>query len=191
MADSDSDARWGCVIGRFQPFHNDHLTLVQEAFEFHGRVIVAVTNADPSWQVSVREAPHRHLATSNPFTFWQRHELICAALDGVVPPDSLRIVPFAIHDASLWRFYLRDDAVCWLRNRGPWEARKASDLATRYEVHQIPGCRPEVTGTRIRQLLAEGNPEWRTMVPPGVAVLVEQWRADGLICFFNGSDDDS
>ncbi len=185
MAASTSDALWGCVVGRFQPFHNDHLTLVSEAYWFHGRVIVAVTNADPTRQVAVREAPHRHLPLSNPFTFWQRHELIRAALVDVVPLESLRIVPFAIHDASLWQFYLPDNVQCWVRNRGPWERRKAGDLATRYSVHEVPAVTSEVSGTRVREMLAGANPLWREMVPRRVADLIDQWLADGSIRFEN------
>jgi cytidyltransferase-like protein len=177
-----SFARWGCVIGRFQPFHLDHLSLVEEAYRFHGRVVVAVTNADPTWQVEVPEAPHRHLDSANPFTFWQRCELIRVALADVVSTESLRIVAFPIHDVSLWPLYLPNDpceVTCWVRDRGVWEERKVEELRRRYEVTTLPPVVDEVSGTRIRELLAANDPKWRTMVPAPVADLIHQWMLEG------------
>ncbi len=171
--------RWGCVIGRFQPFHRDHFTLVNAAFQTHGHVVVGVTNADPTWQVEVREAPHRHLDRSNPFTFWQRCELIRAALGGVVSTESLRIVPFPIHDHALWRHYLPHDVECWVRDRGVWEVRKAEELRRHYPVRTLPAVADEVSGTRIRELLAADDPAFRAMVPTAVADLIDRWVLDG------------
>jgi nicotinamide mononucleotide adenylyltransferase len=174
--------RWGCVIGRFQPFHRDHFTLVTAVFQTHGRVIVAVTNADPTWRVEVPEAPHRHLDDSNPFTFWQRCELIRAALADVVPTESLRIVPFPMHDLGLWPFYLPDDPgeiVCWVRDRGPWEARKIDDLRRYFEVRTLPAVNDEVSGTRIRAMLAADDPGWRDLVPTAVGGLIDEWLLEG------------
>lgn len=206
MSDFASRASWGCVIGRFQPFHQDHFTLVTEAYQHHGRVIVAITNADPTWQVSVREAPHRHLPASNPFTYWQRHEMICAALKGIVPADALRIVPFPMHDQSLWPFYLPGDVECWVRNRGAWEERKIEELRSRFVVRVVSAVPGEVSGTEVRRRLAssghsqtheavhEATPEatreatreatdadmlWRALVPGPVADCIERWLLDG------------
>jgi cytidyltransferase-like protein len=170
---------WGCVVGRFQPFHNDHLSLVEEAYRFHGRVIVAVTNADPTWRVSVPQAPRRHLPQANPFSFWQRCELIAAALANIVPSHALRIIPFPIHDASLWDHYLPgdgEDIVCWVRDRGPWEERKIADLGARFVVRTLPAVVAEVSGSQVRELLADGDPRWRDLVPPPVAALLDRWR---------------
>jgi nicotinamide mononucleotide adenylyltransferase len=179
MSSPASRARWGCVIGRFQPFHRDHFTLVEAAFEDHGRVIVAISGADPTWQVEVSEAPHRHLGGSNPFTFWQRAELIRAALADVIPMESLRIMPFPIHRVALWPHYLPDDVECWVRDRGAWEARKIQELQRRYRVRVLPAVGDEVSGTKIRELLTANDPAWRDFVPRGVAGLIDQWLLDG------------
>ena len=179
MANPTPRDRWGCVVGRFQPFHRDHLSLVTEAHRYHGRVIVAVTNADPTWQVEVCEAPHRHLHSANPFSFWQRSELIQAALVDLIPAESLRIVPFPIHDPSLWPHYLPTDVDCWVRDRGAWEARKVEELHRRYLVTTLPAVVHEVSGTRVRELLLTNDPAWRELVPNAVAVLIDQWLGDG------------
>ncbi len=181
MLSPDSDAPWGCVIGRFQPFHNDHLSLVVEAYRCHGQVVVGVTNADPTWFVPVQESPRRHLQASNPFTFWQRSELIRAALVEEIPTESLRIVPFPIHDVALWPSYLPENVVCWVRDRGAWETRKSAELAGRFSVRTIPAVVSETSGTRIRELLAADDPAWRELVPRPVAVLINQWRLVGSL----------
>jgi nicotinamide mononucleotide adenylyltransferase len=174
-----SQTPWGCVIGRFQPFHNDHYSLVNEAYHHHGRVVVAVTNADPTWQTSVPEAPHRHLDAANPFTFWQRHDLIAASLADTIAPQALRIVPFPMHNAALWRFYIPDDSECWVRERGPWERRKIDELSRSYRMHALPAVASDVSGSQIREMLSDDNPAWRSFVPQPAVTLIEQWQRDG------------
>ena len=181
MATPEQPVPWGCVIGRFQPFHNDHLSLVSEAFQSRGRVIIGITNPDKTQQLSVPEAPHRHLSAANPFTFWQRLELVSAALAGVVAPDCLRIVPFPIHDVGLWSSYLPDRTECWVRERGRWEARKTQNLRARYQVQTRPPVVEEVSGTQIRALMATGDRSWHAFVPPAVSNLIERWLAEGTL----------
>ena len=187
MREIDESTPWGCVVGRFQPFHNDHLSLVEEAFAHHGRVIVAVTNADPSWRFPVSEAPHRHLSAANPFTYPQRCELIRAALAGI-PVDRLRITPFPLHDPNRWEQHLASSAVCWVRDRGPWETRKIADLSSRYRVHVPPSnlSSPSslsnlstISGSKIRDLMRNRDSSWRSMVPSSVAHLIDGWLCDG------------
>lgn len=170
---------WPCVVGRFQPFHRDHLSLVQQAADDGGRVIVAVTNVEMSWRVPVAESAHRHLDEANPFTYWQRVEMVLAATAGIVAPEQLRITPFPIHDPSAWDAYLPAATECWVRNRGPWEQEKIRLLESRYVVHVLDEVSEEVTGSRIRRRLAEGDASWRDDVPPAVATLIERWQRAG------------
>lgn len=176
MPAEDRLVPWPCVIGRFQPFHRDHLSLVEHAAAEHGRVIVAVTNVEASWRVPTAEAPHRHLDESNPFTYWQRAEMVAAATSGIVAPGQLRITPFPIHDPSVWEAYLPPSTECWVRDRGPWEQRKARLLATRYPVRTLAAVRQEVSGSDIRRRLALGDESWREDVPAPVAALICRWR---------------
>lgn len=192
MPTSDVIRPWGCVVGRFQPFHNDHLSLVKTVYSARGRVIVAVTNADPTWGVPVSEAPHRHQDDANPLTYWQRMELIRAALRGIVPTGSYRIVPFPIHDPTRWGHYLPAQTHCWVRSRGEWEERKLRDLATRFEVQATPVTNPTpVSGTAVRAALVTGNPAWEADVPGPVARLLKRWMIDGTLDLHAGRADDS
>jgi cytidyltransferase-like protein len=167
---------WPCVVGRFQPFHRDHLSLVQQAAAEGGRVIVAVTNVEAAWRVAVPAAAHRHLDEANPFTYWQRVEMVLAATHGLVAPEQIRITPFPIHDPSEWDAYLPAATECWVRDRGPWEQHKIRLLASRYAVRVPDSVTEEVTGSDIRRRLAAGDETWRDAVPSTVAELIERWQ---------------
>ncbi len=172
---------WGCVTGRFQPFHNDHLQLVNEVVAEQGRVIVAITNAEPSWRVPVPDAPHRHLDVANPFTYWQRAEMIHAALLPVIDPRCFRVVPFPLHNPEHWDHYVPLGVTCWVRDRGSWEASKSRALGERYAVRLAPRRVSEVSGTEIRRLLTQGDPAWKAMVPEGVVSLMKQWQLERTV----------
>ena len=181
MVFDDSPAPWACVIGRFQPFHRDHLSLTEAVVASGCRLIVAITNAEPSWRVPFVEAPHRHTDAANPFTYWQRAELVRAALQPLGVFEDVRITPFPIHEPGLWSSYLPEGAECWVRARGPWESRKLRDLATRFPVRSVPAVSGEVSGTSIRRRMGAGDRSWTLDVPPEVAALIETWMADGSL----------
>jgi nicotinamide-nucleotide adenylyltransferase len=190
MEPSDRSVSLGCVVGRFQPFHRDHLTLVEQALAEHGHVVVAVTNADPSWRVPVEEAPHRHTANANPFSYEQRVEMILAATVLIAPPDSITVVPFPIQDKTRWLEILPAETHCWVRQRGPWEQRKIAELSRVFHVRSVPAVPSEVSGSVIRRLLATGDESWRDLVVPRVADLITQWRDKGMVSFTSETPSD-
>lgn len=181
MVFDDPPAPWACVIGRFQPFHRDHLSLIDVVVASGRRLIVAITNVELSWRVPISEAPHRHTDAANPFTYRQRAELVRAALQPLGLMDATHITPFPIHDPRLWSSYLPQGTECWVRARGPWETRKMRELATQYPVRSIPGVPCEVSGTSIRRRMREGDWSWTLDVPAEVARLIEAWLADGSL----------
>ncbi len=181
MVFDDSSAPWACVIGRFQPFHRDHLTLAEAVMASGCRLIVAITNAEPSWRVPIDEAPHRHTDEANPFTYRQRSELVRAALQPLGVVEDVLVTPFPIHDPRLWSSYLSQGTECWVRARGPWENRKMRELASQFPVRSVPAVPCEVSGTSIRRRMREGDWSWTLDVPAEVARLIEAWLADGSL----------
>lgn len=178
MVFDDSSAPWACVIGRFQPFHRDHLSLAEAAVASGRRLIVAITNAELSWRVPIDEAPHRHTEAANPFTYWQRAELVRAALQPLGLMERARVTPFPIQEPKLWSSYLPEGTECWVRARGPWETRKMRELASRFPVRSVPAVPCEVSGTSIRHRMRLGDRSWTLDVPPEVGGLIETWMAD-------------
>jgi cytidyltransferase-like protein len=182
MWNDQRSASWGCVTGRFQPFHRDHLELVRQAAEHHGRVIIGITNGDVRARRATPEAPHRHLTEANPFSYWQRLEMILAATAELVPVP-VRVTPFPMHDLEVSGQYVPAETECWVRIRGPWEARKADELALLFPVRRLDPLPSEVSGTEIRRRLAVGDPRWRDDVPAGVATLIDGWIKHGDVHF--------
>ena len=54
----------GIVLGRFQPFHNGHAYLVEQALARFEKVTIAVGSAQDEWTVD------------NPFSFEERKDMI-------------------------------------------------------------------------------------------------------------------
>ncbi len=174
QSDVWGDELWGCIVGRFQPFHRDHLSLLEQVLSERGRVIVAITNAEPSWRVPVASAPHRHLDEANVLSFHHREAMVWAAT-AHLDPDLIRVTPFPIHDAARWDAYLPRQVECWVRDRGPWEREKVRLLASCYGVRLVDPVVDEVSGTSIRQRLFAGDDTWQDDVPPAVARLLLDW----------------
>ncbi len=182
---------WGCVIGRFQPFHRDHLSLAEAVLESGQLLVVAITNAEPSWRVPTPEAPHRHTDAANPFNFWQRAELVRAGVHALGVVEGVRVIPFPMHEPKLWSSYLPLGTECWVRDRGPWESRKMRELASQYSVRAVPTAPGEVSGTSIRRRMREGDRSWTLDVPSGVAALIDSWTQIGSLVLSSGAGEDS
>lgn len=160
-----------CVTGRFQPVHADHLRLFRLALGTAGRLVVGVTNPDPGARRPEPGSSHRHRDDANPFTYFERLELLIAALgstEGVGPElsERVRIVPFDLGRPEHWPHYVPLSAAQYVGVYGPWEREKTRRLAAGgYRVVQIPGDEgTRRTSTAIRQALRAGR-GWEPLVP--------------------------
>lgn len=156
----------GLFLGRFQPFHLGHLDVVRRLAERHDEVVVALGSANVS-----------HSA-SNPFTAGERVAMVHGALREagvanalVVPvPDVGRNAVWVSHVESLVpRFGV-------LYTNNPLMARlfgEAGRAVAPAPFHE----RDRYEGTRVRRLMVEGG-DWRALVPPAVAAVVDE--CDGV-----------
>lgn len=154
----------GLFVGRFQPFHNGHLFAVKWILEREEEVVVAIGSPQ-----------HSHTAR-NPFTLGERIEMVTAALrdEGLLDRVYIAAVPDTNGVHSLWVPLVE---ACTPR----FERVYTNDKLTRllfeergYPVHPIPlHDRERLEGTRIRRLIAEAG-DWRGLVPPAVARLIEE-----------------
>lgn len=153
-----------CVTGRFQPVHEDHLRLFRMGLAERGRLIVGITNPDASTLRPEAGSAHRHRQDANPFTYWERCELLLAALDR---DPRVVIVPFDLARPELWAGYVPLDAVQYVGRGGPWEAEKARRLAAAgYRVIEAaPGPGARRSSTEIRAAMRAGG-DWEGLVPP-------------------------
>lgn len=161
-----------CVTGRFQPVHGDHLRLFRTALAAGDRLVVAVTNPDPGSRRAERTSEHRHRADANPFTYYERVELLTAALAGEewLGPEraaGVRIVPFDLARPEHWSHYVPLSAVQYVGVYGPWEREKVRRLAAGgYRVVEVPGEEStRRTASAIRSAVRDGQ-DWEHLVPP-------------------------
>ena len=167
-----------CVTGRFQPVHADHLNLFRRALLDCGRLVVGITNPDPGTLRAEPSSAHRHLSAANPFTYFERLELLAAALaspEGVGPAAAaqVRVVPFDLGRPEHWPTYVPLSAVQYVGVSADWERAKARRLAAAgYRVVEVPGDpATRRSATDVRTALRRGN-GWEQLVPPATVALL-------------------
>jgi nicotinamide-nucleotide adenylyltransferase len=171
---------WGCVHGRFQPFHGGHLEYVLRARQRCERLIIGITAADPTAVRKEDTNPHRHEPASNPFTYFERLLMIRDALlaEGLQARDFV-FTPFPVHEPGLIGHYVPGGTVHFVRVYSRWEEEKVRRLRAEGFLVQVldPGEEKKVSGTEIRHLMCEGLP-WKHLVPLTTAKIVRRILAE-------------
>jgi nicotinamide-nucleotide adenylyltransferase len=163
------------IHGRFQPFHNGHLEYLMLALERCETLLVGITNPDPTQTAEEKTSDHRHLAESNPYTFFERLLMIReTVIDQAIPLARVVFIPFPVNLPDLWRYYVPPDVVHYVRVFSPWEQAKVERLRGHgYQVQVLqPGASKEIEATEVRRRLQAGD-DWRSLVPAGVARVIE------------------
>jgi nicotinamide-nucleotide adenylyltransferase len=153
------------ILGRFQPPHRGHLHVIGKAAAEFDEVFVVVGSAQASY---TRE---------NPFTAGERIEMLEAALSEA-GLDNVRVYPTPdINRHAQW--------VAYLDSQVPrYETVVTNNPLTRvlftkagYDVREGDlWRREECSGTRIRTMLADGEPV-ADLVPPAVARVLDRLDA--------------
>ena len=171
---------YGMILGRFQPFHLEHLRYFKLAFEQSDRVIVGITNPDPSTILADEASDHRHLPEENPLTFTERLIMIQEALrDEGYPMERIFIVPIPIHHPDRWKHYIPVDTAIFVVVYSPWEQKKAERLRSAgFKVVLVDHLEKGISGQRIRSLL-ESNGDWEKLVPAAVARFMQRKLESG------------
>ena len=170
----------GVIHGRFQVLHHDHLKYLMAGKSRCRHLIVGITNPDPSLTRDDEADPHRSAPQANPLTYYERYVMVRTALmEAGVDPGDFSIVPFPINLPDLYGHYLPLDGIFYLTVYDEWGRRKLEQfrrLGLKSEVLWVKT--PETKGlsaSDIRERMASGEP-WESLVPAGVAVLLNQWR---------------
>ena len=167
---------WGCVHGRFQPFHDGHLEYVLRARQRCERLVIGITIADSAAIRKEDASPHRHEPASNPFTYFERLQMIQATLLGEgLSPLTFVIVPFPIQEPGLISHYVPEGTTHLVRVYSRWEEEKTRRLRDEgFPVEVLdPGEAKKVSGSEVRRLMREGLP-WEHLVPRGAAEVVRR-----------------
>lgn len=145
-------------IGRFQPFHLGHLSVVRAALTRHQRVIIAIGSAQYA------------NTTDNPYSYEDRVAMIRAALneDEIDPARTPICALPDIHDNERWVAHVRKlappfDAVI----TGSNHVRRLFEEEGQTPVEPITFLEG-ISGTRIREAIKKERSEWKKWVPNAI-----------------------
>lgn len=154
-------------IGRFQPFHNGHLMVVQGMRKVCERIIIGVGSTDEPTSLT------------HPFSAAERHEMISAALlDADIPDADIYDLPDTASDAEWVDAVLRVTGpidVVWTGNEQV-ETLFAEKGIKVQKIKEVPG----VSGTLVRERILSGG-DWDALVPDGVASVMRRIDAAGRL----------
>lgn len=151
----------GLVIGRFQPFHKGHLSVIREVLGECDDLVVVIGSAEES-----------HTAV-NPFTAGERYQMIYSSL---TPSERARVHMIPIRDVNRY--------AAWVNHVEsyvpPFDAVYSNSALTRslfseagYVVKKTREYdMTRYSGTEIRRRIASGG-KWQSLVPEPVAHIVE------------------
>lgn len=170
----------GVIHGRFQVFHNDHLTYLLAGKARCDHLVVGITNPDPRLTRDEAADPERSNPMANPLTYYERYLTIRSALvEARILEKNFSIVPFPINLPDLYRFYVPLDAVFFLTIYDDWGLRKheyfkSLNLTTCVLWETTPD-KKGLSATDIRQAMAEGK-NWAHLMPKSVTSLMREWN---------------
>jgi len=150
----------GFYVGRFQPLHEGHESVLREIATDCDHLVVGIGSADKSHTVE------------NPFTAGERHVMITRTLADV--DVEAAVIPLVDVDRNaLWASHVR--SLC-----PPFDVVYSNNpLVTRLfeedgmEVRDLPMFnRQEYEGTGIRERMRSGDP-WEHLVPDPVVDVIE------------------
>ncbi|TAJ44243.1 nicotinamide-nucleotide adenylyltransferase [Methanofollis fontis] len=148
-------------IGRFQPYHNGHQSVMERIAPLVDEIVIGVGSAQLSHEVN------------NPFTAGERLMMIAAALREIgvsyhaVPIEDLRRNALWVsHVYSMTPYF---DVVY---SNNPLVIRLFSESGKK--VQTLPMYRREtLSGTEVRRRMLAGE-DWRSLVPDPVAAVIDE-----------------
>lgn len=155
----------GFYIGRFQPYHNGHQSVLEHIAGQVDEIIIGVGSAQLSHQVD------------NPFTSGERVLMITRALADLGCP--FYVIPIEdIQRNALWAAHVRSMTppfdTCYSSNPLVVQLFREAGVDV-----QSPAMyeRELLSGTEIRRRMLAGEP-WKELVPPAVIQVLEE--IDGI-----------
>ena len=170
--------RCGLYIGRFQPIHIGHESIIRKMLKECNTVIVAIGSAQ------------EHNTQRNPFNFYERKDLITNIFYREIISGQLTIIPLKdrenpSNDAS-WGDYVFDK-VKWFTNEKPdvvYEGEEAERNSwydnLGIKVVKVPRTNIPVSATKLREALADPHDSLGftpySMLPAAITYRITEMR---------------
>ena len=169
----------GLMTGRFQPFHNGHLALAKRILGECDELIIIIGSAQFNF------------IEKDPFTAGERALMIHEALkEAGVDLSKCYVIPVANDENNArWIAYLRSMAPPFdVLYSGNEFVRHLALSQDKIAVKNVKFAKKqEYNGTNIRRLIMAGK-QWKHLVPPAVAKVIEQCNGVERIKVLAGSD---
>lgn len=167
--------RRGFYIGRFQPYHNGHQSVLEHIAKKVDEIIIGVGSAQLSHHIE------------NPFTAGERVMMITRSLESLDCP--YYVIPIEdIQRNSLWVAHVRSMAppfdICYSSN--PLVVRLFKEAGVKV---MSPAMyeRDTLSGTEIRRRILADEP-WKNLVPPAVVQVLREIDGTGRLRQIADSD---
>jgi len=170
-------------VGRFQPFHLGHLSVIKSALKKEDRLIIVIGSAEEN---------HEPL---NPFTASERFQMIETALSAEkIPHEKYVIIPIRnVENFMLWTAHV-DQYIppVYKVYTGSKIVKELYENYGKYKIEDVKmlssenGLKGEkISGTEIRKKMIKGDKSWEKMVHPKVAELIKKWKGVERIKMIN------
>jgi len=159
----------GVVHGRFQLLHNDHVRYILDGREHCDHLIIGICNPDERLTKYTKSNPHRSLKENNPFTYYERYQMIKGTLVSIgISTKEFDIVPFPINYPKRIFNYVPRDAKFYMTIYDAWgyEKKEALDsIGCKTEVlREVSLAEKGISGSAVRKLIKEKR-DWNAYVP--------------------------
>lgn len=155
-------------IGRFQPLHLGHLTVIKKALKENERLIIGIGSAEDNF------------LSENPFTAGERFEMIEAVLKAEkIDPARYVIIPVRnIDNYALWVSHVSLLTPPFQKvYTGSSLVKELFQAQRKYQIIDIKK-ELKISSTEIRKKMLKGDRSWEKLVPPAVSKKIEE--LDGI-----------
>ncbi len=159
------------IHGRFQPFHLGHLDYLKTALSRCEHLIIGITNPDPAEFVEEKTSSHRHVAESNPYTYFQRQQMIKECLiDLEVDLNKISFIPFYLFNEEKWKYFIPnpENLIMLMRIYTEWEEKKIKRFENYGIKVEVLEKYPVKTheGIHVRRMM-KNNEDYKSQLPKG------------------------
>lgn len=160
----------GIFIGRFQPFHKGHLRVIEKVIDDCEEVIIGIGSSGCAG------------SSRNPLDINEREEIISAVLEARKLDANIYSIE-DVPDDRRWMEYLLLCDFDAIFSSNKWVLDIAQSVKKEYAyAFGIIDVKPlvdsketcDISATKVRTSIADGNGLWKSMVPEEVRGIIEQ-----------------
>lgn len=168
----------GVIHGRFQVLHYDHMKYLSAGRAHCRHLVIGITNPDPQLTRNDPADPARSEPKANPLTYYERHQMVCAACrEQAWSPETFSVVPFPVNEPALYRYYVPMDALFLLTIYDDWGERKLEMFKSlglkTHVLWRKPLSEKGMTSTEVRRRIISGD-SWEHMVPRAAVKVMKE-----------------